>query len=305
MLVFFRILRRNVERIINLLEVQGMMFNVGSDTKQSANKYIKYNTSWHMLKQARNILYLNVPSEEKYKGISFFDVRTAGLVHFYFNIAIESVVKEFEHCLKVYMSDIYENASNEEKYAVIKSLQHVSFNYTKRQMILDKDNIFELYSFASLNELLQVYKKMRSKIKSEKMPKIDRKISNIRNTIYHHNNVLIENKQDNNPNIDSDRITYLRNLEFTEDMINYISVNYQYNTLRLIIDMIEHVNFFLSRDLCTTKRQQSMLKKVKSDIQKSEYYHNKLKMKEWVKIYYQTLYLLIDKLQGNTNIIKE
>lgn len=286
-----------MERIINLLEVQGMKFDVGTDTKESANKYIKYNTSWNMLKQARNVLYLNVPSEKKYKGTSFFNIRTAGLVHFYFNIAIESVVKEFEHCLKVYMSDIYENASEEEKNAVINKLQYVSFNYNKREITLNKENIFELYSFATLSELLQVYKKMRSKIKSANMPKIDGKISNIRNTIYHHNNVLIENKLDNNPNIDSSRISYLSNLGFDESTLNYISINYQYNTLRLIVDMIEHVNFFLSRDSCTNKRKQYMFEKLRSDIEKSEHYHNKLKGKEWVKIYYKTLYLLIDNLK--------
>lgn len=296
MLAFFRTLRRNMERIINLLEVQGMTFNVGTDTKESANKYIKYNTSWNMLKQSRNILYLNVPSEEKYRGISFCDVRTAGLVHFYFNIAIESVVKEFEHCLKVYMSDIYENASDEEKHAVTDKLQHVPFNYNKQKITLDRDNVFELYSFATLGELLQVYKKMRSKIKSSNMPKIDGKISNIRNTIYHHNNVLIENKRDNNPNIDMTRINELSNQGYSEEIINYVCVNYQYNTLRLILDMIEHVDFFLSRDQCTLKRKEYLFKKLQKDIQKSEYYHNKLKEKRWVKIYYNALYQLLDNM---------
>lgn len=40
-----------------------------------------------------------------------------------------------------------------------------------------------------------------------------------------------------------------------------------------------------------------MFEKLRSDIEKSEHYHNKLKGKEWVKIYYQTLYLLLDNLK--------
>ncbi len=286
-----------MERIINLLEAQGMTFDVGSDTKESAKKYIKYNTSWNMLKQARNILYLDVPSGKKYRGLSFFAIRTAGLVHFHFNIAIESIVKEFEHCLKVYMSDIYENASDEEKRKIIKKLKHLPFNYNKQNLILDMDNIFELYSFATLSELLKVYKIMRSKIQNTNIPKIDGKISNIRNTIYHHNNVLIENKQDKNPNIDSNRITYLSNQGFSEEILNYISINYQYNTLRLIVDMIEHVNFFLSRDSCTVRRKQYMFEKLRNDLEKSKSYNDRLKEKEWVNIYYKTLFLLIDNLR--------
>ncbi|WOO89025.1 hypothetical protein RZE84_08960 [Mollicutes bacterium LVI A0075] len=268
----------------------------GLDTKKAASKYIKYNTSWNMLKQSRNILHLNVPVEGKYNGISFFDMRTAGLVHFYFNSAIESVVKEFEHCVKVYMSDVYENALDTEKDRVINRLQHTNFNYNKQGIMLDKENLFELYSFATLSELIHVYKILKSKIKSVNMPKIDGNISNVRNTIYHHNNVLIENKQSNNPHVDLERIESLSNQGFSLEITNYLSINYKYNTLRLITDMIDHVSFFLSRDECTAKRKEYMIEKLESDIRSSEYYYNKLEQKRWVQIYYETIQLLIKNI---------
>lgn len=81
--------------------------------KKNAEKYLNYNTCWQLLKRSRNLLILQ--DQRRYEGISFFQIRTAGLVHFYFNLAFEPLIKEFEHGLKVYMSSMYEKANNEEK----------------------------------------------------------------------------------------------------------------------------------------------------------------------------------------------
>lgn len=294
-----------MQEIIERLEKQGMSFEVENDTKDSACKYIKYNTSWNMLKQSRNILYLNVPSEKKYLGVSFYEIRTAGLVHFYFNQAIEIIVKEFEHGLKVYMSDVYQSATEEERSKVFNKVKvKCKFAYKDKNIEISEADFFEIYTFATLKELVSVYKVMRNKTTSYTMPVIDSKITRLKNSIYHHNNVLFENKSVDNSNICKFYRAKMKEKGLNDEIIDYLEINYQYNSLRFILDMMMHVDFFLSRDECTSKRKKYMYTNLKEKLDTSNRYYKKLKNKSWVTIYFESIGILINHLEnGKTSKI--
>lgn len=189
-----------MDRIINELRNKGMHFEKNDDEK-SAEKYLNYNTCWQLLKRSRNLLILNSQKEKRYEGTSFFQIRTAGLVHLYFNLAFEPLIKEFEHGLKVYMSSMYEKANDEEKNEIFVRWSHINFKF-KNDNILEENNIFKIYEYATLSELLECYKSMKQKINSFKLVEIDYKVSIIRNKLYHHDNILIEDKVKDNNQID-------------------------------------------------------------------------------------------------------
>lgn len=277
-----------MEKIIEILETKGMSFTEKNDTHQSAELYLRYNTCWQLLKQSRNLLYLQESKENLYSGLSFFQIRTAGLVHFYFNNAFSGMIREFEHGLKVYMSDVYCQATELEKEKIFDQWQHIQFRHNEGNVILNKENIFVFYTYGTLAELLSAYKVMKRKITSIETIAIDPKINKIRNAFYHHNNLLIENTRNRNSQPDLQRLDFITKNPTSKEL-EYLQLNYKYNTLRLLLETLENTNFFLSRDDSTSKRRVKMNSELRENIEKAKKYYSKLEKKEWIDITFSIL----------------
>lgn len=159
---------------------------------------------------------------------------------------------------------------------------------SKKHKELVQDSIFEIYEYATLSELLECYKKMKLKINSFELVEIDNKVNSIRNKLYHHDNILIEDKPKVNNQIDENRLKKFKNI-LNKEELNYIKINFTYNTTRLLCEMIMSVNFFLSRDECVEKRKKIVFKEARDNLMESKRYYEKLDQKEWINIVFSIL----------------
>ncbi len=122
------------------------------------------------------------------------------------------------------------------------------------------------------------------------MHKIDKNICRIRNSVSHHNNLLFEDKQyiGKNPNIDKSNLKY-KSMYLDEEELDYIKLNYNFNSLRLILDLIINVNHFISLHECTSQKKRIVFEEFYEYFNSSLYYYSKLQGKDWADKYYSCI----------------
>ncbi|WP_171015016.1 Abi family protein [Culicoidibacter larvae] len=295
----------SAEKIIIDLKQQGLQF---SDDKY-AETYLIYNTTFQILKRNRvcfeNMIRYNLKNNNcKYGNIYFDDLVTAAAINHRFLLLYGRLLNGFEHDLKVYMNELYFNTA-ESNRIIINSLTAssiirneisrimsnnpnikgskrikfkvgaVTFDYGKFNQLQGIDKFYDLFSFATLSELIDFFIRHfyhlqkdilifsstnadGSSIKSHN--NIIKEISNVRN-LYAHNNVVFSCIPVDTLNHVPEFVNYLMSLfpiSYTRnDLINLLEEN-KY-LLRIFVVVVSTINL-LCRDDALSKRKDITIK---------------------------------------------
>lgn len=188
-----------MESVVDKLIAKELELN----SSEEVAEYLKYNTTWNMLK--RSLWLKNNYIENELTGISFDEVKKLGIIEYHVSQANLVLINTLEHQLKVFISRVYQEMSESErdtfeykvishtrrsKMAYIKHINKTSFR-TKEALDQFLDNcsnkvyrLFEMYYF---KDFLKIYKYLPEE---KRICRIDRRENDLRNVIYHHDQVL-------------------------------------------------------------------------------------------------------------------
>lgn len=289
-----------MNKVIKSLEEKNMKF-INEYEKQLAEKYITYNTSWSMLKRSQNLLNFN-KKVDGYKNISFEDIKIAGMTNYYYSHMLKPLVENFEHNLKVYMSHQFTRLDPKDRKKYEKELYTFidkNDNAKIRKIKKDDKMLFKLHDKLMLSELIHIHDLMRTYDKN--ILYIDWRVKNIRNKLYHHENILTMNKNHQDKNMVYIEVIPILNhfdVLLTKKQLKNLSFDYYYNDLVQILKLLYYVDFFLSQDECCKKRKDYMYAHLEQNLNKTMKKYDtlsKVKKEEWVETNLSILKVVFEK----------
>lgn len=186
-----------MQRIIDDLKTKGLRF----EDEDAARDYLTYNTTWGMIRKSINLS--NRPNN--YTNFTFNEIKELAKIEYYYKRASIILVNTLEHQLKVAinaeyqsMDDLQRNNYNQEvcqnvkrninKFKYNVSVKNKFGDFMKFQNDLNSNiEVYELFDVLYFSDLLEIYNKLEDYGNVEPITK---SITELRNTVYHHDEVL-------------------------------------------------------------------------------------------------------------------
>lgn len=291
-----------MENVILELQEKGLHI---ADTNYAVS-YLKYNTTWGMLKKS---LYLSskYKPDKRLDNFTFVEIKHLGLIEYHYKRANLILINAIEHQLKVSVSREYQDMTDIEEESYVCSVQeHIKSNLKSYDYIIKKSKyknstnflnyvysdqfkVYEVFDILYFRDLISLYELLPT---NRKVTTIYRDINNIRNIVYHHDEVLRYKKARNTKHKNYKNIintVFVGNLSFDDSGLTAQDENAFKNKMKntLIIEQITLLNStfeLLSLDECTEQIRKHIMKDYFTEIElANRRVENTTSIKPWVK----------------------
>lgn len=297
-----------METVVNKLIDKGLEVN----SPEEVAEYLKYNTTWNMLK--RSLWLKNNYIENDLTGISFEEVRKLGIIEYHISQANLVLINTLEHQLKVFISRVYQELSDTEretfedkvinhtkrnKTAYVKHINKTSFK-TENRLDIFLDNcstkiykLFELYYF---KDFLKIYKFLPEE---KRICRIDRRVNDLRNVIYHHDQVLKYEKTRNTRRLRESNDKALNQITESYDVPNQdfriIKKHASNNSSLVQLNLLLVVKEFLTQSTSTNTMYKQVLEHYSSHINKASKLTSELQnIQKWFTSYLKVIMIILE-----------
>lgn len=297
-----------MESVVDKLIEKGLEVNSSEDVAE----YLKYNTTWNMLK--RSLWLKNNYKENELGGISFDEVKKLGIIEYHISQANLVLINTLEHQLKVFISRVYQEMTESErdtfenkvishtrrsKTAYIKHINKTSFKTEEAlEQFLDNCSnkayrLFEMYYF---KDFLKIYKYLPEE---KRICRIDRRVNELRNVIYHHDQILKYEVNQNTRALRKSNDKVLNQITEVCDVpardLRMIKKHAANNTVLVQLNLLLVIKDFLTQSTSTESMHEQVLEQYSSHINKASLLTGEvLNIKYWVTSYIKIVMIILE-----------
>lgn len=258
-----------MNNLIQELETKGMIFDERSDIN-SASDYLTYNVTWsalrNSLKQFNNTIEYNKTISDKiYAGITFYDVIQAGLLDYYYNEMISSLLNEFEHLFKNYFIEVYNSLDDSKKAVIIK---FINTKHNEDVFINDSkeiNDIYDLFNFITFTEVIDIFNHLLFKEQTLLPYQVPQSFAVFFKEVINNRGLTLFMDNESNQQYND----VIENFNFFDhEQIKYLEVNPFNNSCYLAVQLIKLTNLLQSRSTSLAKRRSYTAKNLTANLEK-------------------------------------
>lgn len=298
-----------MEYVVDQLVEKGLEVN----NVREVAEYLKYNTTWNMLK--RSLWLKNGYKENELHGISFEEVKKLGIIEYHISQANLVLINTLEHQLKVFISRVYQELSKSER-AIFESkiikhtkrnkavyVKHINKTSFKKEKVLDEfldncsDKVYRLFELYYFKDFLKIYKFLPEE---KRICRIDSRVNNLRNTIYHHDQILKYEKTTNTRKLRESNDKILNQLTEDYDISEYdlrvIRKHAANNSVLVQINLLLVIKDFLTQSASTDTMYKQVVYQYAANINKASSNANEINdIQRWLTCYIKIVMIILDK----------
>ncbi|MFV0393242.1 MAG: hypothetical protein ACK5LC_02430 [Coprobacillaceae bacterium] len=302
-----------MESVVNKLIEKGLEVK----SPEEVAEYLKYNTTWNMLK--RSLWLKNNYIENELTGISFDEVKQLGIIEFHISQANLVLINTLEHQLKVFISRVYQELSETERETLEDKVvnhtrrnkktyvKHINKTSFKTEEALDQflancsNKVYRLFELYYFKDFLKIYKFLPE---YKRVCRIDPRVNDLRNVIYHHDQILKYERTRNKKRVRESNEKVLKQLTGVYDVpdqdLRIIKKHAPNNSSFVQLNLLLAIKAFLTQSTSTENMYEQVLEHYSAHINKANTLTSGMQnIQLWFTSYIKVLLIILE--EGNEN----